>query len=335
MATKEEVLRTLKILHPTPGTIEIRTKWASGNIWNGYTSSHQAIAEWADLCSGEPNIFVTLNDLVSKGDTPLAMSGAGTKNSDVLLVNWFVLDVDAQRANSHEPSTDAQRKTALAKVNEIAAWMETCGLPLPVVADSGNGYHMLPSVCLPNDGETRWLMRSLTKFMHEKFGTDPTFHGASQAIRLYGAPNPKGGRDTKIIKVPDPLQIMGKEKLKAVLEANGYSYDATEEVDEDEAEDVDAKMEEFLVSHCDLDAVRQEHEGGSKWVMSECPLCGYRKTGVAAVFRAADGKFGFHCFHEPTCGDIGWKEFRAQMEEEHGKFSFAIPPTFEGVTEWL
>jgi hypothetical protein len=94
-------------------------------------------------------------------------------------------------------------------------------------------------------------------------------------------------------------------------------------------------MDAFL-EHCELEVVAvEEYQGGTKWLLSECPFCGYRKTGVAAVFRSADGKFGFKCFHEPTCGDIGWKEFRAQMEEEHGKFSFAIPPTFEGVTEWL
>ena len=57
--------------------------------------------------------------------------------------------------------------------------------------------------------------------------------------------------------------------------------------------------------------------------------------GVAAVIRAADGKFGFHCFHEPTCGGIGWKEFRHRWKRSTGSFRFAIPPTFEGVTEWL
>jgi hypothetical protein len=319
---KNEVLRTLAVFHPSPGTVEVRTKWPSGTVMNGYTSDHDAIADWAELCGGEPSIYVTLNDLAPKGETPLNGNGGGTKDADVLFVNWLPIDVDAPRGDSTQAATECERKLALAKANEIVQWMETQGIPHPVAAFSGNGYCLALPVCLPNDSETRWLMRSFTKLLSGKLGTDPSFHGPSQTLRLFGAPNPKGGRDTKIVKVPESLLRVSKEKIKALLEANGFGYEAAKEIDEEDAEGVDAKIEEFLVSHCGLDAVCKEYGDGSKWVMPECPMCGYAKKDVAAVFRSAGGKFGFHCLHEPTCGDIGWKEFREKMEEEHGDFRF-------------
>jgi len=60
-----EILKTLSVLHPDHDIVEVRTKWASGNMMIGRTRSHEAIAEWASLCGGEPSIFVTINRLPS------------------------------------------------------------------------------------------------------------------------------------------------------------------------------------------------------------------------------------------------------------------------------
>src|SRR5262249_52436274 len=55
------------------------------------------------------------------------------------------------------------------------------------------------------------------------------------------------------------------------------------------------------------------HAGGRKFVLEECPWDPAHRAPDAAVFEGADGKLGFHCFHN-GCQGRGWREFRSLLE---------------------
>jgi len=317
-----EVLKTLAVLHPDRDIVEVRTKWASGGTMVGRTRSHETIAEWASFCGGEPSIFITINQLPpGLVESPLNSSvfdvGGGVKNEYVSTIRWLVVDVDARREDSHKPATEAQIAEARGRASAIIRWLDIYAFPKPVIADSGNGVHLLYKAFLDNQSVTTpFLIRGFTKVLHEKFDTDKQSHGASQVLRLYGAVNPKGGRMAAITHIPELLEELREDMLKPLLSARGILWKPRKK----EKDSVD-KLGEFL-EHCGIDAEECGDAQGSKYVMAECPLCGYRKPGVAVAGKLAGGGYWFRCFHEPTCGGARWPEFREAMEAEHGKFEF-------------
>jgi len=318
-----EILKALAVLHPDHDIVEVRTKWASGNTMVGRTRSHEAIAEWASFCGGEPSIFITINQLpTGMVESPLNGTvwdaGGAVKDEYVMAIEWLHVDVDALREDSHQSASEAGIQEATARAKQIIQFLYVHGFPQPVIAFSGNGWHLLYRTSMENTPESAWLVRSLTKILHDLYKTDSQSHGASQVLRLYGAVNPKGGRQTKLEYVPEPLKEVKPDAVKAMVASYGLVFKTLMKLQGWASDD---KVEQFL-EHCDLDANSEDYQGGTKWVMNECPLCGYAKPGIAVIGRRAEGNLWFHCLHEPTCGDVGWKEFRQQMEAEHGEFSF-------------
>jgi hypothetical protein len=318
-----EILKTLSVLHPDHDIVEVRTKWSSGSVMVGRTRSHETIAEWASFCGGEPSIFITINRLpAGMVESPLNGTawdaGGGVKNEYVSSIRWLHVDVDALREDSHRPASDAEIQEATGRGKGVIQFLYASGFPQPIVAFSGNGWHLLYRTSMENTPESAWLVHSLTKILHDRYKTDGQSHGAGQVLRLYGAINPKGGRQTKLEYVPQSLEEVQPNGLKALVTSYGLVFKTLMKKQRQASDD---KIEQFL-EHCGLDAESEDYQGGTKWAMSECPLCGYGKPGVAVIGRRAEGNLWFHCLHEPTCGDVGWKEFRERMEAEHGKFSF-------------
>ncbi len=288
----------------------------------GRTRSHQAIAEWASFCGGEPSIFITINRLpAGMVESPLNGNvwdaGGGVKNEYVTAIQWLHVDVDAIREDSASPPAMLRLK------RQRSGRSESFNFSTPMVSRSRSllsGERLAPALPNLNGEYSRVGMADsrLHKILRDRYKTDSRSRGAGQVYRLYGAAKPKGGRQTELEYVPEPLEEVTPDALKAMVASYGLMFKTRPKKQGQASDD---KVEEFL-EHCGLDAESEDYQGGTKWLMNECPLCGYTKRGVAAIIRFAEGGLGFHCVHEPTCGDMGWKEFRQQMEAEHGEFSF-------------
>jgi hypothetical protein len=69
------------------------------------------------------------------------------------------------------------------------------------MADSGNGWHLLYPLDLPNDKQTKEVVKGVldglaSMFDDEKVKIDTAVHNASRITRLYGTMNRKGDEDT-------------------------------------------------------------------------------------------------------------------------------------------
>ena len=81
---------------------------------------------------------------------------------------WLLVDADPVR-DPHVSATETEKRTAHEIAQQIRADLAAQGWPAPILADSGNGYHLLYRVDLPGaDGGT---VRALSQ-------------GAGQQIRL-------------------------------------------------------------------------------------------------------------------------------------------------------
>jgi hypothetical protein len=89
------------------------------------------------------------------------------------------------------------------------------GWPEPVVGDSGNGYHLLYRIDLPNDRGSLELVKGVLealafKFSDEAVEVDTTTCNAARIWKLYGTTARKGDdagdrphRRSRLLKVPE------------------------------------------------------------------------------------------------------------------------------------
>lgn len=148
-----------------------------------------------------------------------------THDVDVLQRHWLLIDADPQRI-SGVSATDAEKAKAWEKILTIRRHLHEQGWPDPVLADSGNGYHLLYRVDLPTqDGDLvkRVLHALAEKFDDEQVKVDRSVFNPSRITKLYGTMACKGDntperphRCTSILDVPKQWQAVSKTLLEAL-----------------------------------------------------------------------------------------------------------------------
>jgi len=81
-------------------------------------------------------------------------------DTDVVRRRWLLLDFDPRRPTK-VPSTDAEHQSAREAAAWCRQWLESLGWPAPIFASSGNGYHLLYRIDLPNDQESANLVQNV------------------------------------------------------------------------------------------------------------------------------------------------------------------------------
>lgn len=149
---------------------------------------------------------------------------------DILRRRWLLVDVDRNKSmDGDAPATDAEHEAARAMALEVMDWLsEEHGWPPPVVVDSGNGYHLLYRVDLPNDDLSRVLVHKVLKSLAVRFDgprgdIGVECHDARRVSKLPGtwtrkaAPTPdRPWRLAKIISASDPPLVVSVEQLQEV-----------------------------------------------------------------------------------------------------------------------
>ena len=96
-----------------------------------------------------------------------------TSDADVLARSWLPLDFDPVRPAGIS-STDAEHDAAIERARECKKWLRSQEFPplSLVLADSGNGAHLLVRVQLPNDEESRDLVKNCIEAVALQFSDD-------------------------------------------------------------------------------------------------------------------------------------------------------------------
>jgi hypothetical protein len=330
-ADEAEIRRAFGLLHGPSEVFEIRA--LGGNLrrtLSGYFDDHAKAASAALDCvrRGAEGVYLTLNPinpaLLARSRNRLieAQRNASTADKDVPRRRWLLIDLDPVRP-SGVSSTDEEHRDALDKAREIGAWLQRCGFPNAILADSGNGAHLLYQVDLPVDdgGLVACLLATLDMvFSGGRVKVDRTTFNPARICKLYGTPSRKGDssddrphRLAQLLDVPDGLERVARVQLEQITEfsapsagapqaqANGRGFDARERL-----------------VRWGIDVLREESHGdGARLILRACPFGEHRKEGKAAVFINADSRLGFHCFSDDHA-TLGWKDLRAKFEPAHG-----------------
>lgn len=202
-----EVAKTLGIIRSPNEVYEIRALKAqlkgqrfNGTVYGYFNSHDSCISELGKIQSAE-GIYITLNPVVpallARSNNRLKYASKGdptTIDKDILRRTWMLVDVDSVRPAGIS-ATDTEKELAFGKGGLVLAFLRERGWAEPVVADSGNGMHLLYAVDLPCDDKKlieKVLFTLAERFDDEEAKLDRAVHNPARIVRLYGTRASKG-----------------------------------------------------------------------------------------------------------------------------------------------
>jgi putative DNA primase/helicase len=178
-------------------------------------------------------VYYTLNSLkpdvlaVRGHRVDVAGTGECAQDTDVLRRTHLLVDADVRRRKGIS-ATDAEKTRAYDVILAVREFLLGRGFPPMVLADSGNGYHLLPRVDLPNDDDARELARRFLQALAARFDTpdvhiDVTVFNAARITKLYGTLVRKGDHTAErphrccgLLDVPADPRVTPREAVESV-----------------------------------------------------------------------------------------------------------------------
>ena len=344
-----EIKRAISTLFKKNQTIEIRVLDSRKKVaLSGYYRDPDKLAPDVFSIAKRRNIsaiYWTLQEcdpaLYSRSaDAYLEHPSSTTNDHDIQRYRWLLIDCDPRRPEGI-CATDEEKTAAYEvalKVREYIRSFDALEMPNSILADSGNGFHVLVPIDLENSTESKALIQQTLVALDQRFSTevvkiDTSVFNPSRVCKIYGTVVRKGSdteerphRQARLIDVPSNLPIFSREALEAIAETAiaepTSTSNSSNNLDGPELEKKSAKMEQFLVEAKIKHRERLDYMGGFKWQLEACPFNPDHAAPDSFVSVAKTGALGFHCSHD-SCSKNKWREFRKIAEKAIGHhFSF-------------
>lgn len=334
----DEIRRTLGILRVAPEHVHELRILGSRKGYKFIDAGYFDQAHAQDLITAavEANqrqkvqVYITLNpvvpQLLGRYNNRIELNVKNTtSDKDVLQRVWLLIDIDPQRP-ADTSATDSQLEAARQKGQEVIEWLRSQGWPLPVLAASGNGIHLLYRIDLPNDDDSKVLLQNCLKALAARFDDDvvkidQSVFNAARIVKLHGTVAGKGDhtndtphRLSRLLNVPEPLEIVLQELLellgrplpaKAIPapskpKRNGtWSFDAAMNL----AQEVIATLNLYVVGE------KKGSNGDHIFMLRHCVFNPEHANKDAAIMVSPDGVLKYNCFHS-SCSDKSWRDVR-------------------------
>ena len=284
-ADRAEILRTVKLIAQPDGVHEIRALnvKGAGPAASGYFNSPKPLVDAVPRLDAE-GIYITLNPtdpaLLARSKNALkAYAKHTTSDADILSRRWLPIDFDPKRPSGIS-STDAEHEAAIERAKQAREFLTARGFSEPILADSGNGAHLLYRIAEPNDAETAALCKRLlevldSEFTDETVAVDRTTYNAARIFKLYGTVARKGDstpdrphRLARILEAPDEPGIVTREQLEQIAallpepQPRTNAYQPRDQLD----------LENFIAQHGIPIKRHSTWSGGERWVLERCVL---------------------------------------------------------------
>lgn len=316
----------LSLLHEPDEIIEIRSIDPKPVISGYFRADSPAIAK---ELSRYPNrtFYQTMNRVKSacyareQHERLVERPHETTTDSDIAGYQWLLIDADPVRPSGVSASREekeAARRVAGMTMKKLMAM----GFSEPVVADSGNGYHLLFHIhASPKEKQVLADFLAVLDmwFSTEQVKIDTAVFNPARITKVYGTIATKGAstperphRRSGIIRKPEKIETtpmdlirnIASERQKAVVPQENSRQRGTA---------YSFNLDQFLSDH-HIEVTRKiPISTGMKYQLAECPFDSSHKHGDAAVFAYNNGSYGFHCFHN-SCAGYHWHEFREKVD---------------------
>ena len=331
---EKELRRAISVLKPNRQLFEVRIisgQGAKKQIMSGYFTEADTLIKAFDRVDVRgKNIYITLNAIApacyarDQHDRFLITSQT-TSDTEITAYQWLFVDLDPVRPAGISSSNEELRK-AEELHQKVKAYLAEVGFSEPIEAISGNGYHLLYHINIPNTTENKTLIDHCLKALGMMFDTDRvkidlTNFNQSRICKLYGTLAQKGAnvparphRMSKIVRVPASIEITDTSRLQALAdELPEEPKPTTRSRRTGSGTDV-FDLVEFM--HVNGLTYKEDFNDRAKiYRLDECPFDPNHKDGDAKIFQYPDGKISFKCHHN-SCRNYKWQDVRLKYEPD-------------------
>ena len=198
--------------------------------WSGFYKGDklESMARDAMELTEAEGVYFTLNPLnatlLAVRNNRCARATDTAKDEDVTGRRWLLIDADPVR-RAGISSSQEEKNQAWKVVREVNKWLQGLGWSDPILADSGNGYHLLYPINLP--GDDGGLVKRVLVNLAERFDTatvkvDTNVFNPGRIVKLYGSVARKGDsvrerphRRTGVLYVPKQRVIVTRQQAAA------------------------------------------------------------------------------------------------------------------------
>lgn len=309
----------------------VRTRdWRQPHTVSGYFDDPEKLATAALQIESAQGIYFVPNPINSallaraaNRARPIAAGEPTTSDSDILCRRWLLIDVDPVRPSGISASA-VEHEAAIACAAAIREALTTSGWPAPILADSGNGGHLMYRIDLPaeDQGLVKRVLAALAfRFDDGTVTTDRTVCNPARIWKLYGTPARKGDstagrphRVARLLDVPDRLEVVPCELLEAL--AGSAPAPAAGVSQRTARNGTEFDLERWIVDH-GLDVFGpHEWQGGRKWIFETCPWNADHRNRSAYIVELLGGAIAAGCHHN-GCNGQGWKALREMYEPQN------------------
>lgn len=330
---EDEVRKALSIFKPDNQLFEIRILKEGSRrkqISSGYFKDPDKFFEKLDTFDlRQTNIYFSLGYLNealysrSQRDT-LRQVSQTTSDNEVDGYQWFFVDLDPVRPTGIS-SSDSELKKAEQKATTVRQYLEDIGFEEPIVALSGNGYHLLYKISMENTPENVATIEGCLKTLSEMFDDDDvkidtTNYNPARICKLHGTLAQKGAdsperphRMSRILTVPQEIRKTHRvylEKLAGETMATMPTRRAKPGTQYKKF-DVEEWLNEHGIAYTDGGLCRD----GVILNLDECPFDSNHRNGDAKIFRYSNGAISFKCHHN-SCQGKTWEDVRLKFEPD-------------------
>jgi len=192
----------LDLIVEPDAVVELRVPRTRRGTLSGYFDDLDAIANAAAALSGRvEGVYVTPNP-VDRALLARAVNRVSeyakhtTADGNIVRRRWMLVDFDPMRPSGIS-STDEEHQSALARAREARDWLRQQEWSGHILADSGNGAHLLARIDLPNDAPSLALVKKCLTALALRFSdntviVDETTANAARLVKCYGTVAAKG-----------------------------------------------------------------------------------------------------------------------------------------------
>jgi len=330
ISSTTSIADNLRLFHEQGDIIEIRII-GDRKTTSGYFNEAEKAQKEVEKYKAKNNIYFVLNKinpacyLRKNQDILLDYAKETTADKDIERRRWLFIDFDPVRL-SGTSSTDEEKEVALARIRQCYKFLKNNGFSEPIQADSGNGYHLLYKIDLPNSEEVKKLIQQFIQalsymFTDEKVDVDKSVFNASRITKLYGTKAVKGAdtperphRNSSIQYVPSEINITQESLIKQVADMLPIPEQKQRPKQQynNNSNATEFNIEDFISRHGIPVLKTDSTKDYVKYVLQSCPFDSDHGKD-SAIFQWNDGTLAFRCFHN-GCANYSWRDLRLLFE---------------------
>ncbi len=326
-----EIERAINLLFDGDEVVEVRAfhkgkKRTDAGYFDGQ-HRNDLVQEAIRLNTAGAAVYVTLNRLDPQllgryANRIESFANTTASDTNVIRRRWLLVDLDPARPRDTS-ATKEQLASAKTKGQEIRDFLRGSGWPDPVIAASGNGYHLFYPIDLPNDAEATSMVKGALQGLAKQFDdadvkVDTSVFNAARIVKLHGTVANKGDhtsaspwRLSKILTAADRSRLVTPEQLKALVQPE-ENRDQRNETFNGAGNSARFDLPDFL-GRLGIGYTQDTLEGAERYKLDHCPFNQEHGKGEAAIFRQSSGVLGFKCQHN-SCADKHWQDVRALID---------------------